>query len=120
MTKKTNKLVVLDWFLNGEIGESSKTIARCACGIVEKDGAYPLDPDDFNRCLLLMNMLHDKKIVMKRLRMVSPFWSALVDRWSEIEAVFLEEVGLNWKKARSAPCTYALMKVVEDRVRSNI
>ena len=38
------------------------------------------------------------------------WWAGLAERWDEIVATFLEEVGLNWTKGKSAPRTYALMK----------
>ena len=39
-------------------------------------------------------------------------WGRLVKRWADIEASFLDEVGLNWSKAQEAPKTYALMREV--------
>jgi hypothetical protein len=52
------------------------------------------------------------------MRGLSPYWAALVDRWSEIEASHLAEVGLRWTKARSAPKTFKLMCEILDPIRS--
>ena len=44
-------------------------------------------------------------------------WAALVARWDEIEAMQMDEIGLDWVKAKSAPMTYALMREVIDSAR---
>lgn len=40
---------------------------------------------------------------------VNKRWAALVARWDEIEASFLDEAGLNWCKGKRAPNTYRMM-----------
>jgi len=47
---------VLKWLATGRVGESSKAMAFCMIGV--KGGkSHPLDPADFNRCLLMLESL---------------------------------------------------------------
>ncbi len=55
--------------------------------------------------------------LMPRMATCTPMWAALMERWDEIEACHLEEVGLGWAKAKSAPKTYDLMRSVIDAAR---
>ena len=86
---------LLNWLANGETGISSKNIAFIVgFKIVPNNDSYfaPSDPSDFNRCL--------------------KHWKRIVDRWDDVEKSFLDEVGFNWCKAKSAPKTYKLMKEI--------
>jgi hypothetical protein len=105
---------VLDWLANGRVGLSSKTMAMIALGSPPKRIDYPHDPDDLNRCLLLLEAAPGVRDVFPQIAAASKVWAALIANWSEIERSFLDEVGLNWCKARSAPKTYALMRRVID------
>jgi hypothetical protein len=100
---------LLNWFATGRVGASSRTMACHFMG-VEHDGSYPYDPDDLNRCLLLLDAVPEIREHMNKIAEINNVWAALVDRWGEIEQTFLEEVGLNWIKGSSAPRTYKLMK----------
>ena len=103
---------VIWWFGTGRVGVSSRTLAMRATHRFAKHEGHPHDPDDFDRCLRL---LADVPQLRERLHLVakaSPYWAALVARWDEVEALHLDEVGLGWTKARSAPKTYALMRAI--------
>jgi len=100
---------ILNWFGTGEVGSSSKAMALCFAG-ADGDDSHPHDPDDLNRCLMFLEAVPEARDQMDKLRELSPTWAKLVDSWAELEASFLNEVGLDWCKARSAPKTYALMK----------
>lgn len=102
---------VLRWIARGRVGLSSKAMAMAACG-VECDKDYPLDPDDLNRCLLMLEDIPEVRDQFDRISELSPVWRRLISRWQEIESLFLDEAGLNWSKDRSAPNTYSLMKKV--------
>lgn len=102
---------ILNWFVTGQVGQSSKSMAACIAGM-NGGSSHPYDPDDLNRCLLFLEAVPEAREHMHKLRSLSPTWAKLVDRWAEVEASFLGEVGRNWCKARSAPKTYALMKAV--------
>lgn len=102
---------ILEWFGTGRVGASSRAMALCIAGA--KGGKdHPYDPDDLNRCLLFLEAVPEAREHLGKLRKLSPTWAKLVDRWDEVEASFLDEVGRDWCKARSAPKTYDLMKAV--------
>jgi len=84
-------------------------MALQTCGIIN-EGDYPHDPDDLNRCLLLMEAIPEVREALPKMRELGPVWSALVDRWDEIERTFLAEAGYNWTRRRRAAQTYQLMQ----------
>ena len=102
---------VLNWIAAGRVGASSKAMAMAACGL-PNDDSYPHDPDDLNRCLLLLEAVPDVRDHFDKIAALGVVWGRLVKRWADIEASFLDEVGLNWSKAQEAPKTYALMREV--------
>lgn len=103
---------VLNWIATGRVGASSKAMAMAACGL-PNDGSYPHDPDDLNRCLLLLESVPDVRDHFEKIAALGVVWERLIGRWADIEASFLDEVGLNWSKAHAAPKTYALMRDVK-------
>lgn len=115
---------LLQWLLNGETGMSSKEIVRAYHDLPPRwhlYGArrdYPLDPADFRRCLLLLEAVPEiREQAFQRLAeepAPSP-WPALVARWDEIAAVFLEEWGPDRPKNGRAPLTYKLMREITCR-----
>lgn len=112
---------LVEWLASGRRGISSNTIVQHITGwpaigdIWDPD--IPNDPADFDRCLKLLQAVPELRARLPQMRNCSPAWSAMVDNWAEIEACHLEEVGLGWTKAKSAPKTYKLMRAVIDAVR---
>ena len=106
---------ILNWLLTGKVGVSSRAMACAVAGIAQRDWAgmnHPHDPDDLSRCLLLMQEVPEIRDHMDKVAAISNKWSRLVACWSQIERVFLDEVGLNWCKGAGAPLTYKLMRMV--------
>lgn len=103
------------WMVRGLIGSSSKRIwAHMTGTIIEGNTAdYPYDPDDLNRCLLLLEVVPEWKPRMSEMAAHGPVWAALSARWEEISQCFIDEVGINWSKADTARKTYDLMKQVQ-------
>lgn len=100
----------IEWLASGETGLSSETMAFwIAFDIKREDRHHPLDPADFGRCLRLLEAVPEMRPHLHRMCEVSKPWAAIAARWDEIEACHIEEVGLGWTKARSAPKTYELM-----------
>lgn len=111
---------LIEWLSGGRRGMSSNTMVQHlvglpACG--DSGKSHPYDPDDLDRCLKLLAAVPLLRVCLPYMATCSPEWEALVARWEEIEASHLEEVGLGWSKARSAPKTYGLMRSVLDPVR---
>lgn len=105
----------LEWLANGETGISSETMAFwLVFGVKKDESGHPHDPDDFDRCLQFLNQVPEMRSQLLKMVPLSSAWKKLVARWSEIEAMHLDEVGLGWTKSRSAPRTYELMTQVLD------
>lgn len=102
---------ILNWFATGRVGASSKAMALAAVEMPH-DRSHPYDPDDLNRCLLLLDAVPEIRNHMDKVAAISDTWAKLVERWSEVEQCFLDEVGLNWTKGDRAPRTYELMKAI--------
>ncbi len=109
---------VIDWLANGETGLSSETMAFwLAFGVRKADRSHPHDPDDMDRCLKLLAVAPGLRDRLPKMAELNKTWAALVARWGEIEAMQMDEIGLGWTKARSAPKTYDLMKEVINGAR---
>lgn len=108
------------WLEYGERGESSNAMAhsmwtdRPVGWIVSRNvEAYPHDPDDFRRCLLLLDMVPEFVPRLPIMARVNPVWAALVRHWGDISIQFVREAGDAWRtEPKGAPKTYELMKEV--------
>lgn len=107
---------LLRWFAGGQVGSSSKAMACAAADLptrYKNDRCeHPYDPGDLNRCLLLLEAVPEVREHFPKIAALSPAWARLIERWDELEATFLEEVGLNWSKGTKGPKTYALMEEI--------
>lgn len=110
----------IKWLATGSTGSSSEAMAFwLAFGQKTCDNyAHPHDPDDLDRCLRLLDTVPELRQRLHHMSEVSPYWGALLNNWGAIERSHLEEVGLGWCKAHSAPKTYALMREVLDAVNA--
>jgi len=101
------------WLLDGNVGMSSKAIYCHMTGREPEDGYwYPYDPDDLNRCLLLLDLIPEWRSRMPEMAVHCHQWAGLVADWPALAGCFIREVGLNWCNGKRAPETYALMKKV--------
>lgn len=108
----------LAWVGGRHVGMSSKCIWRVMMGVDESDvdafdrGAYPLDPDDFSRCRRLLKLIPEWRARLPEMATQNAAWAALVERWDEIEASFVAEVGDEPTWGDMAPKTYELMRSI--------
>ena len=102
---------VLNWIATGRGCSSSQAMALAACGIPTR-GDYPSDPAVLNRCLLLLEAVPEVRAHFDKIAALGAVWAKLIDRWAEVEASFIDEVGLDWSKQGRAEKTWALMKEV--------
>lgn len=108
------------WVVGNDVGSSSKTIWAVMLGIDPgNEGSHPHDPGDLGRCLRLLELMPEWKPRLPELAAQSPEWKALVERWGELASFMDGEVGIAWEKAKSAPKTYNLMKVIAEAARKN-
>jgi hypothetical protein len=104
----------IGWLSNGDTGISSETIWRVMMGrstTGRQWDSWPSDPDDFGRCYRLLLVMPSWRARLGEVAQRFPKtpWVALVEKWADVERLFLEETGGaldNW----SAPKTYELMK----------
>lgn len=69
-------------------GVSSKAIFGVMTGKPPADGfCYPHDAGDFERCFALLLAVPEWRARLPEMKIVGPEWSALVDHWSELEAL---------------------------------
>lgn len=118
MSELRNLPGLIQWLANGERGVSSNSIVQHLTGLETLRGwdlDIPHDPDDLDRCLQLLEAVPLLRVMLPKMATASPRWAALIQRWDEIEASHLDEVGLRWTKAKRAPKTYALMRSVIDK-----
>lgn len=106
---------ITEWF----ISSNNQGISSRAMGFALLDreqqwsgGNHPLDPLDFNRCLLLLLQAPGARAHMHKVAEISDVWRRLVDHWYQIERLFVEEVGINWCKGSRAPATYQLIRAL--------
>jgi hypothetical protein len=111
------KTKILHWLATGETGISSEAIAFKMAGIADKRtwSTHPGDPDDFKRCLKLVNRIPEIRQRLDEMRSLSTEWNALIEHWKEIEACFMSEVG-EWLRDeysyKGASKTFGLMRKI--------
>ncbi|EKC7895920.1 hypothetical protein L4Q08_005472 [Pseudomonas aeruginosa] len=102
------------WLRDGQVGASSRAIHDHMLGLTPKRGYYdhPHDPDDLNRCLLLLDLIPEWKPRMREMAQHSTEWAALASSWEKLTNLFLSEAGLDWQRSSEAPETYAAMRLL--------
>lgn len=100
---------VVSWLKYGERGASSNALCMAIYGVpAEVGNSHPNDPDDFSRCHRFLEET-GSRTQLERMKVTSSVWRALVERWDEVEALFLEE-----RHTGSWPRTYVLMREIID------
>ncbi len=104
---------LLHWFVNGNVGISSRAIAAAACGITYREsqqwGSTPADPSDFKRCLDLIEAVPALRSHLDKVARTEPAWARIVAKWAELEALYREE-----QPTGRAPRTWALLKSLNE------
>ena len=104
---------VLEWFANGEVGQSSKSIALFLSGIrqTKRWGVnVPYDVADLRRCMLMLDAIpgfHDR---MPEMREASAEWAKMVEYWPQIVSEYRSEEGLS-----NRPKTYQVLLQAQGR-----
>lgn len=104
------------WIVDGQVGMSSKAIWSHMMDVPCREMSDPRDPDDLNRCLLLLDLIPEWASRMGEMAQYGASWAGLSARWGEIAGTFIAEVGLNWSHGKRAPQTYALMQAARGAV----
>ena len=104
---------IIEWFLSGYTGVSSKTIVAKAFGVTPRHYGYPRDPSDFFRCYWLLQKVPELRQYLPLLKEPFPdevwvshhggevdgaylcqscVWEVYVDHWETLEAIFEREI----------------------------
>lgn len=98
------------WLFGPDTGASSVTLCCVMLGVIPKGAYYPHDPSDFGRCARLLECIPEWKPRIHEMASVSPKWASLVKAWDQITETMEKEVGIDWRKGKSAPYTYELIQ----------
>lgn len=102
------------WLLHGDRGTSSNAMVEVFENypkglLIGAFGArfptHPHDPSDFNRCYELLEAVPGYRVQLWKMSSESSEWKALVEHWSELEELLIEE-----RKTGSAPKLYKRMQ----------
>lgn len=93
------------WLENGDTGTSSLTIWAVMMGTEPDRADIPHDPADFGRCFRLLLVMPSWRGRLGEVAERYPAWRRLVDRWAELESLWLEE-----SPTGRCPKLYALMQ----------
>lgn len=112
----STKEKIAQWFVDGETGLSSKTMAAyLGFGVIPKRVSYPHDVSDFSRCVQLLDCAPELRKKIKEMRNLGNVWSALSEKWEELESLYAEEKG-----NEKCPKTYALLKKILEQNETNV
>jgi hypothetical protein len=102
------------WLLHGDRGTSSNAMVEVFENypkglLIGAFGArfptHPHDPSDFNRCYELLEAVPGYREQLYKMSSKSAEWETLVEHWSELEEMLLEE-----RKTGSSPKLYKRMQ----------
>lgn len=105
------------WFASTDRGISSNAIVEVMEGLPRGmiTGSFglghPHDPGDFGRCFRLLKLMPEYRSRLDEMR-VTPEWSILVNHWSELEGLYVEEA-----PSMKYPKLYARMQELIDGAR---
>ena len=85
------------WLLNASRGTSSETIFSVLCEepllplLPKGEYSHPRDPDDFNRCYLLLKAVPQWKSKLNKLKPISSVWENIVNNWGKLTQMLEEQ-----------------------------
>lgn len=119
---------LLKWFITGNVGESSRTMAFIASDIELSNDeindsfsfglAHPHDSGDFERCLKLIEAVPEVKDSFDVIAKISPSWAALIENWDDIETTFNNEYDKSGKRNLDVPSTSAQIHDIVSNVKN--
>ena len=99
---------ILKWLGGNDTGVSSKAIALTALGEMPSRPGHPHDGADFGRCHRLLQAAPEARAGLEKLGTDGgPYWGALVARWDEIAAAYVDEI-----EGGERGKTYAVMRSI--------
>ncbi len=103
------------WRNGGDTGLSSVALVSFLMGwpieSVYDRGRHPLDVADLGRCIRALDRMPELRERLSEAKGMSPVWSALIDRWADLETFYRAEIATG-----RAPKCYALMQSIIDPI----
>ena len=110
----TNKKAMW-WLANGSTGMSSKTMFNCLIGNENFSISFPYDPDDFDRCYKLLEVVPEWKSELNKLKPLCKEWSNLIDNWDELTRMFEQNNKEQWKNYKKIGMYELMEKCIEGK-----
>jgi hypothetical protein len=82
------------WLASDDVGASSLYMASILTGGCEAEFAYPLDPDDFGRCVRMIEAVYlqpGEQLPAQSALFDSPLWKIVISNWTEWLSLYREE-----------------------------
>ena len=97
---------LLNWYMNGETGLSSQTMARVMLDdTTEAKQNYPHDGRDLRRCILLLRTIPEALSAIDVLEQTDVHWQELAADWTLLTKSLAQELGPNLDKESDTPQT---------------
>ena len=103
---------LLNWYLNGETGLSSQTIASVM--LDDTTGAqqsYPHDGKDLRRCMLLLRAIPEALSALDVLEQTNVHWQELAADWPLLTKSMAQELGPHLDKNSDTPQTNIMIQL---------
>lgn len=91
MAKETELERAMAWMMGRDTGTSSKAIMSKMFGGAPPWDTYPSDSADLGRCLRLLIAIPEWRSRIGEMSDVGHVWTALIARWGDLEATYLED-----------------------------
>lgn len=91
------------WMDGTDTGMSSKSLAREAAGIPEREISHPHDTADLGRCLRLIARIPEVRAAVDGLAAKDAYWKALAPEWDRLTRLYIDATATEkWKPVYSA------------------
>lgn len=91
---------IMNWFKDGDVGASSKTMANYFSDMIDFEIYYPHDPGDFGRCYKLLIAFPEWKIRILEISALSKQWKNLAENWDRLTEMYEQNIRENWKNSK--------------------
>lgn len=95
----------MHWIVGRDTGLSSQHMWAVMMGVSPERPSEPHDPDDFGRCLRLLDAVPEWKGRLGEMRAQSPTWARLVANWEAITEAYNKE-----RPTNRCPSAYKLIR----------
>ena len=79
---------ILQWFVHGERGVSSESMACAVLGMKPRFMCHPIDHADFMRCVKFLDAVPEARQQLTAVAGLSETWARLVEHWDELETLY--------------------------------